>query len=619
MTVAYWDVSPDFLTPWYTGTATSSLVPGYLPVALGGHPYLIDAQKFERQTLPSLRDQADTSGEPGEASLNPRGLWRRSQEDWSHGAGQPFLDGRDSDRFRFRTSQGIDPWELGILKLLNDTESKRVSSETNLALTVVGDYLYVVDGEEVYHTADPSLSSPAWTAADIQGGQAAETVTSIASNGYHVWVALGASGVHRTTRGSGTSTVDVPATAMTLVAYANGRLLGADGRVLYEITDPLGTPAASTLHTHDNTDFTWDGIAAGRACIYAWGHSGDKSEVYRIGLEAATTALSVPTFATYLPDGELLHTLLFYAGGIVMGTDKGVRLASVDAVGNLDYGPLIPTDHPVLALEPQDAFCWYGLTDPDAASTGLGRLNLGFFTNTLVPAYCPDLMCAGQGDVLSAVTFADRRYFAVSALGVYGETGDKVASATIESGAIRYGTTERKSTRTIDLRHHALAGSVSVEMKMDEGEYVALASSAVAGSIGPDTPISTNGVAGETAELRFTLNRDGTDATLGPELVRWTLYSLPTPRREDIFSIPIIMRSTVDNMTADGLPHYQDVIAEMDFLADLVRTGRVVALQLGHQAYSVYIESLRVQGEQWNAERSCVEGLVTAVCQTVES
>ena len=97
--------------------ATSPLVPGRLPVAVEDHAYMIEPSGYRRETVQVLRQQADQSSEPGEQSLNPQGLWRRSQESWHHGAGQEFLDGRQgdgaTDSQRYRASKGIVPLDQG--------------------------------------------------------------------------------------------------------------------------------------------------------------------------------------------------------------------------------------------------------------------------------------------------------------------------------------------------------------------------------------------------------------------------------------------------------------------------------------------------------------------------
>ena len=73
--------------------------------------------------MPTLREQRDTSNEAGEQRLNTQ-FWARSQTDWARGAGQEYFDNDDSDRRRFNTSSGIDPWTKGQVSLLPGCEDK---------------------------------------------------------------------------------------------------------------------------------------------------------------------------------------------------------------------------------------------------------------------------------------------------------------------------------------------------------------------------------------------------------------------------------------------------------------------------------------------------------------
>lgn len=741
---------------------TSAQVPGRFPVAINGRPYMTEG--MERQSLQVLRQQSDVSALPSEASLNPRGLWRRSQESYHHGAGQLFRDGEDADPARFRASKGVDPWTEGKLTLLNETVRLRESANTNLKVLALQyatvNRLAVIDGNEVYiseepinllsdnqenlevgttgwaaganttiardtvqfyngvaslrltatgagtmsattptgtsgipvaplrlHTfafrkriasgtttatitptihwynsagalissftqpgqpitnawtsyTDANPVSPAgaayaavalvvagagvgeqvffdviqlvrgdyWTAAGatwypvtVQAGQAAQTPQSFTTNGTHIWTALGTSGLHRTT--NLTTTADVPAAPasgnISLVGYANGRLLAAGSNsaggataknILWEVLDPLGSPALADGTTglrfiHANTSFEFTFIAPGRNCIYAGGNAGGNAEIYRIGINPTDTSLTAPIFATYLPDGETIHALQFYAGGVIMGTSKGIRTATVDGQGNLDYGPLIETPAPVLCLEPQGRFCWFGMSNYDDTSTGLGRLDLGFFTETLVPAWASDLMTTGQGAVTGAATFQrnmvdgeistsepEQRVFAVSGLGFFGEDIMKVASGTLETGGIRYGTTERKTMRSVDFRHHVLDGTVSVEMMVDEGAYATLGSSSVQGSAGPAAPIDAGDVPGETVELRYTLARP-TDGRI-VNVITTDGSALLDDGGVDQFTAADVGRSITDVRVAIDINHLQDDtrIASVDANNDATMT-----------------------------------------------
>ena len=113
----------------------------YLPVELDSVSYEIDTTEYTRTTVPALREQRDTSKEPGENALDTSGAWTRSQTDWSYGAGQTHFDLDDSDRRRFHTSSGIDPWTKGQITLLPITEQKKSAASNNQLVRRVGDYL----------------------------------------------------------------------------------------------------------------------------------------------------------------------------------------------------------------------------------------------------------------------------------------------------------------------------------------------------------------------------------------------------------------------------------------------------------------------------------------------
>ena len=137
------------------------MVPDIFPVAIDGRPFLIDqkANTFTRGFEPRVRDSVDQSTTPGEAAINPQGLWRRGESSWHLGAGQKYADTANAEDYRFSTSQGINPWTKGELSLLKDVSKKLTSSNTNLPLAVTDEFVYVVDGSTVKWTADPFASS----------------------------------------------------------------------------------------------------------------------------------------------------------------------------------------------------------------------------------------------------------------------------------------------------------------------------------------------------------------------------------------------------------------------------------------------------------------------------
>jgi hypothetical protein len=98
--------------PRFFGGATStSLVPDVFPVAIDGRPFLIDqkSNQFTRGFEPRVRDSVDQSTSPGEAAINPQGLWRRGETSWHYGAGQKYADTAEAQDYRFFSSKGMRP------------------------------------------------------------------------------------------------------------------------------------------------------------------------------------------------------------------------------------------------------------------------------------------------------------------------------------------------------------------------------------------------------------------------------------------------------------------------------------------------------------------------------
>lgn len=927
--------------------ATSPEVPWRWPVAINGRPYQIDPSGYRRESIPVLRQQSDQTVELGEQSLNARGLWRRSQDSWHHGAGQDFFDGKVggtvADSERFDRSLGADVWTKGEVSTLPSVDLIR----SGTYVVAVGNHAYVVDGTEVWFAVDPSGSGTIWTAASIQAGEAAQTVRSLTTDGRNIWAALGTSGIHRTTRGVGASTANVPAAPgggnISLVAKALDRLLAAGSRisttqknVLWEVVAPLGaTPALGTgtvgmEYVHPNTSFVWEGVSPGRNCapgdqmvetvnrgkvridelqpgvdglacywpkhnrvlwglgrrgygfrravrsftgdlvvmttdetrvrvtpnhwvparwkpesatahvvylmrkgdwwrigkvnlfdqfrfkaqrffsfgpggrcrteqadalwilgiyesqvealvaerylsalygltgavfrnsnsnrcavttdemlkdlhtrlaergsgerarrlladlglevdfpfwessnakqhghrthmrlvacnllsgwmevpldtrtkharwapvtmtrepvvempvysleveqyhtyigdgqclfncLYAFGNVpagpiylnlgfeyGGKAEIYRITANPTDGALTAPTIATYLPDGESIHALVFYAGGIIMGTSRGVRVGIADAVGNIDYGPLIETYYPVCALEPQDRWCFFGISDMkntyvSGIKRGLGRLDLGYFTDTLTPAWAQDLeyptndiynvtsiaSLSGTGvssfDLKNLIWAVDAGAFSSDPRGVYRvdtlADGDSAwADMHLQTGRISFSTAEPKTLRSFEVRHSPLfTGSfINLYMRKNDGAWDQVTNSTTTGAsttfaIGAGVEAGDElGVEVVEFEL-WVVNRSPTTPV---RVTRWTLKALPTPGRDETFTLPLMLYPVVDSNLGEGDSVTVDISDEIEYLKGLERAGTIVEFQVANEVLTGYIEDSSFTGE----------------------
>lgn len=601
-------ISAPFDTPFYQGAQVASDTPYYLPVSIGARSYLIDLKKYQRRTIPPIRPPQDNSSEPGEQSLNQEGLWRRSQQSFHLGAGQEYFDDEDSVRQRFWTSKGVNPWTRKHLTLLNGTESKRASANTNLKIILVGTRLYIVDGTELRFTSNPTVSSPTFTDSTAGGS----TIASVTTDGAKVWAAVGATGIRETVAGS-TSATTLIAGTYTLVGYVNGRLLAANANVLYEISR---AGAATTIWTHPNPNFIWNVIAAAPNAAYVGGFSADRSDIYSITTLDATGALTPPVLAASLPDGETLQSIEHYAGVLLLATSRGLRLASVGSNNVLQFGKVITTPGSISATEGQGEFVWFGWNNYDAVSTGLGRADLSSFTDDLVPAYASDIMATAQGSVVSIATFSGVRFFAVNGIGFFGETGTLVSSGVINTGRIRYGTTEKKAATSLDLRHDALPSGASIQASVitEEGSTTVVGSSDVPGSLSPSSPLSMTVQRTEAIQVQLTLNRA---AVLGPSLNRWTLYSRVTPVLSDEIIVPLIIHDEVRSQAGEGQSIPYNTLEHYLFLKGLADTKSLQIYQEGSSAWNVYVSEVEVQPTDWNQNDTFFNGTILVRLITV--
>jgi hypothetical protein len=510
-----------------------------------------------------------------------------------------FRDRTGSDPYRFYSSKGINPWDFYEFSLLADTDSKYSSVGTSQFLAVAGTRLYKTDGIGLSYTLDVTVDAPVWVAVT---GTSGNTITGIASDGYTVYLADGA-GLYSTDTSTGAA-ASYNTTDATQVAYVKGRLMIAQANVVTNVTGPA---AQAIVYTHPNVQFHWVGFAEGQNAIYMAGYSGDKSLIYKTSIEADGTALDIPTVAGELPDGEIISAIGGYLGFILLGTAQGVRFCEPDDAGNLKIGPLIETDMRVRCFEGQGRFVWFGWENYDTTSTGLGRLNLTAFPETVdtgarVPAYASDLMVTGQGSVLSIATFNDLRVFSVSGLGVYAEAATKVASGSIQSGRITFGLPDDKTAISIDVRSAPLEGSYTAWVGLNGGSYTQTGAETGPNDTGTEFPVENQ--TGEFFEVQLVLLRDASDTSTGPTVHRWTLKATPGANdgANEFLVVPFLLFEKM--MLPNGQEVRVDVQAERDAIKALRRSRIVVQYQEMDQSFSVQVENFQwiPAGLRWNEE-----------------
>lgn len=581
----------DFTTPYtggpsyYTGKGSTSLVPDVFPIALAGHAYMVDVKsgRFGRAFEPRVRDSVDQSALPGEAAISPQGLWRRAQASWHKGSGQQYADTGDAQDYRFYTSKNVDPWTKGELKLLPTTSKVYNSSNANVRICVADDRLYLSDGQTLKYTTD--LSS--YTTVT---GTPAATINGLTTDGFNVWISFSGNGIYKTDTSTSAAASYATGHEWNQLQYVKGRLMAfgytsTDSYKLWNITQSGNNPAV--LYTHPNTKFNWVGAAGGQQHIYVGGYAGGISLIYRTQIKADGTSLDVPVQAAELPQGEIIHSLYGYLSYIVIGTSKGIRFCTSDTDGNLLVGPILETTTSVYAASGDGRYIWYGWSNFDGTSTGLGRMDISELNGVNEPAYASDLMASTQGDVLGVANWQGGRVFSVSGQGLYAESSDLCATGYIEAGTYRWGVPDRKFLPRFDLRTLPLAGTVTPYLNHDSSGYTAQTAMQVAGTTDKTVPCEQVGFS--DVAVKLVLARSASATTTGPTITRWQARAYAAPTRARVFSIPIILHN---KLNVRGREYYQDVIDERTFLESLVQDSEVVSYQEGHDSFEVIVENV---------------------------
>jgi len=623
--------------------------PASLPVDIDGTQFLIDTRQYRRITVPALREQRDTSKEPGENTLDTSGAWTRSQTDWSYGAGQTHFDLDDSDRRRFSTSAGIDPWTKGQITLLNSTEQKVSVTDADLNLQAVNDdvsgntFAYYSDGQNLKYTS-------AWTGASRSASTAdmGYDIKDFASDGSYVYAAFGSTAairrvaVNNATYDSGWGGSAVNAE---IIGIVSGRFIGALGGNIFEL-DVNGAKASSSLdYTATLGATTWVSFASGPSGIFAAANTNGTGSIHHIGVATASGTLNAPTIAGELPRGESINKIISYNGIIAAATSAGLRIGLVDTASNaVTIGPVIDNGGAAYSLDADNRFIWWG-----GGSGQVYRVDLTRFTETLVPAWAPDIVsAAASGNVQSVARFNGKTYFAERGQGVYGESGSdvKVASGSLTVGEVSWSTVAPKLLRSVTVRQDrdqytfgdtkytdntptfpytdatleyrgdptsTLLGSISFTATNDNNASSAL-------SLTPNIAQNFDFVSESSVSYKFviTLGRSSS-TTEAPIIEDWLTTCIATPARVDEILVPIVLRRQVLTSHNSGAPATFNSNQVFTSLRQRMESGQTVTYKEGDRIENVTIERLEMQAERLSDDEAWWEGTLMVRLLTVPS
>ena len=334
--------------------------------------------------------------------------------------------------------------------------------------------------------------------------------------------------------------------------FTKERIVTCINNKVFEVsTTAAALPTA--VYTHPVDNFVYTSITSSGAAIYVTGYSGGQSNIQKFTL---STAGAMPTLtsaitAAEMPVGELIYRIYYYLGYMLIGTSKGVRVAVVSDDGSIAYGPLLfNSEQPVYDFAARDRYVWCA-TNVDGAP-GTTRIDLGTQVGQLIFPYAWDTYySADSGRRTTACAFingTNRLAFTTNNDGtdgaVYVETdednnGRLVESGYLQTGYIRYNTTENKLFKVLFPRFDSADGALSIESIDYAGSEYNLGSfaqTALIQEINTQYPVGPQ----EYVGYKFTMTRSSTDNTKGPVLTGYQLKALPAVPRQRLIQYPLL-------------------------------------------------------------------------------
>lgn len=565
-------------------------------VAIGGLPFFLmptDNNPYQRETAPYRKDQFDNGKEPGEQSLT--GWWLRSQSSFHVGAGIKFYDpiAGEVSPYRFYESKGIDVWTKGQATLLKSvtqnhivtgsipttgiTAGKPVQRLRSIkynntdAILLHDDYdIDKIDADgTINHFVDYNAGTSEKVYAMCDDGVYAYWITNVVAGGankMHMFKKplTGDSGTGYTyPTVTGDVTLMFNATGIVInraeMEFVKDRIIACINNVVYEIS-PNATSLPTAIYTNPNTNYVYTGIAASGPAIYTSGFSGIYSTIqkYTLNTTGAMPTLTQAMVAAELPQGEIIYKIYYYLGRMMIGTNKGIRVADInDQDGSISYGPLvIETIQPCFDFAGHDRFVWCatgvgtdaGLIRIDLGQTVEGESVTGGYSMLLRFAYANDLYYAHETtNYTTGVCFigtTNRVAFCTANLGavnghVYREEASTLmSSGYITTGAIRFSTLEPKNFKFIRARGDYSSGAMDIQTIAPNGDMYNVITYNSASS--PEAATTQPEGSHEYLSYKFTLSRSASDTSKGPIFKGYQVKALPATARQRMIQYPLM-------------------------------------------------------------------------------
>lgn len=546
-------------------------------VALGGIPFIYainDTRPYLRQTAPFRKEQFDNSAEPGEQSL--AGWWMRSQVSFHGGTGITFYDPQhvgttqEHEYRRFKDCKGVNVWKQGEVTLLKSMAENHITTGSIAANTRPNQILQSIkwnstdgvllhdeydidkiasDGT-VTHFVDYNAGTDTQVFAMCNDGTTAYWITNEINGGANkLAVYKKALTLDSTTPGTLMFRETGLVVTNAVIAYVKERLVACINNKVYEF-GASATSLPTAVYTHPIATYTYTSVAESGPAIYCSGFNGSRSSIIKFTLttNGAMPVLTSAITSAEMPEGEKIFKIYYYLGYMAIGTDKGIRIATIsENDGSINYGPLmVETTQPCYDFTARDRFLWCA-TGVDG-EPGLIRIDLGVELETLRFAYANDVYFPGvSGHQTTACAFmdgTDRVAFTTNNITgqnghVYRESATELmATGYLTTGNIRFGTLEPKNFKRLLARGDFNNGTLTLETvdkngtEYDHITYEAGVTAVEVGTLQPETPQEYLG-------YKFRFTRSASDATKGPIFKGYQVKATIATPRQRVIQFPV--------------------------------------------------------------------------------
>lgn len=573
---------------------------------LGFHKVLNDDHPYERATAPFRKEQFDAAATVGDQSLT--GWWTRGQLSFHRGGGVKYYEVLEGEEIlnRFNTCATIDPWTPGEVTLpyaQQDLTLSGVMDAIQVSNLTLGNRLLTLHTDGTLRVIQPdyyNFGASSITSLPTSNGAAAVAITGSAFRAYiAVENRIETYFVGDTT----TSTLWTGDAGRSLVNvwYMKGRLWVVDnygdwfmlstaggtfvvGDADFSIPD-LGWLVSSTA--------LWSAVETPSSILI-----GAYSTIFSVVLDetAATPTPTPPVAVAQLPDSEGVASLGYHLGHVVIATDKGARFA-IQGANEIVYGPLVTT----ASFGPTERMARRGtrvlLTGSGPEGEGVFAFDLGSQIADLSPAWALEQELT-LGDYAGSYTIAGSILLWSSVDTSLHLTSPGVtvsAAGSVTTGYHRFGTLEGKHFESVTVRAAGDGGTISVYLvNADETETLVGTLTLPGDTLGV-FPLGLTEPT-ERIALRFALARDAVDTSVSPVLLGYQLKALPSPKRQRLIRVPLMMFDIERGPTGRAVGKEKDAWTRYQALEALEESDALVTFEDKDtgETGTAYIESVEL-------------------------